>query len=205
MSCVSPSMRARTKPSACRSSSSVSYSPLRPRTTGASTWNRVPSGSSASRSTICWGVWRSSRTPCIGAVRHADAGIEQAEVVVDLGDRADGRSGVARRRLLVDGDRRRQALDEVDVGLVHLAQELAGVGRQRLDVAPLALGIDRVERQARLARARQPREDDQPVARQLDADVLQVVLPGAPDDERVERHQAEGIGGYGAMCTTTNW
>ena len=34
------------------------------------------------------------------------------------------------------------------------------------------------------------------VARQLDADVLQVVFTGAPHDERVERHQTEGIGGW---------
>src|SRR3712207_7006630 len=47
------------------------------------------------------------------------------------------------------------------VGLVHLAEELACVGRQRLDVAPLALGEDGVEGQARLARPGQPGEDDQ--------------------------------------------
>ena len=40
-----------------------------------------------------------------------------------------------------------EVLDEVDVGLVHLAEELLGVGRKRLDVAALPLGEDRVERQ----------------------------------------------------------
>ena len=119
------------------------------------------------------------RPPAVRAVRHADAGVEQAEVVVDLGDGADGRAGVARGRLLVDRDRRRQALDEVDVGLVHLAEELAGVGRERLDVAALALGVDGVEGERGLARAGQPGEDDQPVAGQLERDVLQVVLAGA--------------------------
>ena len=38
------------------------------------------------------------------AVCHAGSGVEQAQVVVDLRDRADGRARVARRRLLVDGD-----------------------------------------------------------------------------------------------------
>ena len=87
------------------------------------------------------------------AVRHADARVQQTQVVVDLGDGPDRRSGVARRRLLVDRDRRRQTLDEVDVGLVHLAEELARVRRERLHVAPLALGVDRVEGERRLARA----------------------------------------------------
>jgi len=42
-------------------------------------------------------------------------------------------------------DRRREALDDVDVGLLHLAQELAGVRGERLHVAALALGVDGVE------------------------------------------------------------
>src|SRR4029079_7427576 len=39
------------------------------------------------------------------AVGAAGAGVEQAEVVVDLGDRADGGARVLRCRLLVDADR----------------------------------------------------------------------------------------------------
>ncbi len=123
----------------------------------------------------------------LGAVRHADAGEEQAEVVVDLGDGAHGGARVLGRRLLVDRDGRRQALDEVDVGLVHLAQELPGVRRQGLHVAALALGVDGVERQRRLARPRQPGEDDELVSGQIDRDVTQVVLSGTADHEGV-RH-----------------
>ena len=84
----------------------------------------------------------------------ADAGEQQAHVVVDLGDRADGGAGVARCALLVDRDGRRQPLDQVDVRLFHLSKELARVGRQRLDVTSLPFGVDGVEGQGRLARAR---------------------------------------------------
>ena len=98
-------------------------------------------------------------------MRGARAGVQQAQVVVDLGDGADGRARVAVGGLLVDGHRGRQALDEVDVGFVHLAEELPGVRRQRLDVAALALGEDRVERQRRLAGPGQSGEDDERVAR----------------------------------------
>ena len=79
----------------------------------------------------------------------------------------------------------REALDEVDVGLVHLAQELAGVGRERLDVAALALGVDGVEGQGRLSRPRQAGEDDQPVPGQVEGDVAQIVLAGPANDETV--------------------
>ena len=123
--------------------------------------------------------------PADRAVGMADAGIQKAQVVVDLGDGPDGRAGVARGRLLVDGDGGRQALDEIDVGLVHLPQELAGVGRQRFDVAALALGIDRVEGQGGLARSRQAGEDDQAVPGQIEGDVSQVVLASAANDETV--------------------
>ena len=123
--------------------------------------------------------------PGLGVVGDADAGVEQAQVVVHLGDGAHGGPGVAGGALLVDGDGRRQALDEVDVGLVHLAQELAGVGRQRLHVAPLALGVDGVEGQRALPRPRQPREHDQPIPGQVQVDVPQVVLPSPGDDQTV--------------------
>jgi hypothetical protein len=125
--------------------------------------------------------------PTVRAVRQADPGVEEPEVVVDLGDRAHCRPRVLRRRLLVDRDRRREALDEVDVGLVHLAEELPGIRRQRFDVPALPLGVDRVERQRRLPRARQAGEDDQAVPGQLEVDVLEVVLASPPDRDDV-RH-----------------
>ena len=119
------------------------------------------------------------------AVRNAGPRVEQSQVVVDLGDRAHGGARVAGGRLLVDRDRGRQALDEVDVGLVHLAEELAGVGGQRLDVAALALGEDRVEGETGLPRARQTREHDERISRNLDRDVLEIVFSGAPDDQAI--------------------
>ena len=103
-----------------------------------------------------------------------DAGVEQPQVVVDLGDGADRRTRVAGGRLLVDGDGGRKALDEVHVGLVHLAQELAGVGREGFDIAALALGVDGVEGQGRFARAREAGEDDQLVPGQVEGDILRL-------------------------------
>src|SRR4029078_219783 len=125
-----------------------------------------------------------------GAVRAPDARIEQAQVVVDLGHRADGRARVPRRRLLVDRDRRPEPGDRIDFGLLNHLQELARVRGERLDVAALALGVDRVEGKAGLARAGEPGDADQLVSGQPDGDVLEVVLPGAVDYELVGRHVA---------------
>ena len=117
------------------------------------------------------------------AVRPADPRVQQPQVVVDLGDRADRRARVARGRLLVDRDRRREPVDRVDVGLLHHLQELARVRGERLDVTALPLGVDRVERERRLPRAGQARHAHERVPRDADGDVLQVVLAGAVDDE----------------------
>ena len=128
----------------------------------------------------------------LGTVRHADPRPEQTQVVVDLGHRADRRARVARGRLLVDRDRRREPLDRVDVGLLHQAEELARVGGERLDVAPLPLRVDRVEGQARLTGPGKAGDHDQRVARQLDVDVLEVVLtrPGNDDPLRSSHYDA---------------
>ena len=61
------------------------------------------------------------RLSALRAVGVAYAGVEQAQVVVDFRDCAYSRAGIAARRLLVDGNSRRQAFDIVDVGLVHLS------------------------------------------------------------------------------------
>ena len=89
---------------------------------------------------------------------------------------------------LVDGDGWRQALDLVDVRLLELAQELPGVGRQRLDVAPLALGVEGVEGETGLAGAGDTREHHELVARNLKVDVLEIVFPRAADDDGVVGH-----------------
>ena len=63
---VSPLTRAREKPWVWSWRKSSTYSPLRPRMTGASTWKRRPSSSDMILSTICCGVCRSMGAPQVG-------------------------------------------------------------------------------------------------------------------------------------------
>ncbi len=69
----------------------------------------------------------------------------------------------------------------LDVGLLHHLEELARVGAEALDVAALALGIDGVEGEAGLARARQAGDHRQALARDVDVDPLEIVLARAAD------------------------
>ncbi len=132
-------------------------------------------------------------------VGHADARPQQAHVVVDLGDGADGRARVLRGGLLLDRDGGRQAVDLVDVRLLHHLEELAGIGRQALDVAALAFGIDGVEGERGLAGTRQAGEYHQLVARNGDVDVLEIVLARAADRDRA------GIAGFFAGTFVMNF
>ena len=195
-----PSTRTRAKPCLARSSSRELYSPLRPRTTGRHDLEAGALGQLEHPVDDLLGGLARHGPPADRAVGMADAGIQKAQVVVDLGDGADGRARVAGGRLLVDGDGRRQALDEVDVGLVHLAQELAGVGREGLDVAALALGVDGVEGQGGLPRARQAGEDDQLVPGQVERDIAQIVLTSPANDETVGHLWRIPVG-----CVTSRW
>src|SRR5262249_29281531 len=104
-------------------------------------------------------------------------------MVRDLGHRADRRARVPANPLLLDRDRRREALDAVAVGLLHLLEELPRVGRQRLDVPPLALGVERVEGKRGLPGSRQAGDHGHPVARDPDVYVLEVVRAGSANDD----------------------
>ncbi len=85
------------------------------------------------------------------AIRGPHPGEEDPEIVVDLGGGGHGGAGVAGGAALLDGDGRREALDVLHVRLVHQFQELAGVGREALHVAALALGVEDVEGQGGFA------------------------------------------------------
>ena len=99
----------------CSSSKSSRNSPLRCTTSGARSVSFVPSGSARSSRAIC--LRRPARRPSRRSVAALLAGprVEDAQVVVDLGDRADGRARVRRRALLLDGDGRREAAQVLDL------------------------------------------------------------------------------------------
>jgi len=64
----------------------------------------------------------------------------------------------------------------IHIRLLHHVEELARISAQALHIAPLALRIDRIKGQRRLARARQTGDHHQLVTRNIHVDILQVVL-----------------------------
>ncbi|MPN03500.1 hypothetical protein SDC9_150730 [bioreactor metagenome] len=53
---------------------------------------------------------------------------KKAQEIIDFCDRTDCRTGIAVRRLLIDCNRRTQAIDAVHIRFVHLTQKLARIG-----------------------------------------------------------------------------
>ena len=119
------------------------------------------------------------------AVGNANPGVQQAQVVVDLSHGPDRGARVGAHALLVDGHRRTETLDLVDVGLFHLPQKLARIRAQTLHVAALPLREDRIESQRGLARAGQAGDDHQLVARDVHIHVLQIMFARAAHDNLI--------------------
>jgi hypothetical protein len=111
--------------------------------------------------------------------RTARARIEHAKQIGERRDAADRRARGRRAALLLQRHGRRQAVDLVDLRNGHLIEEAPGVWRDRLEIAALRLGVERAERERRFPRARNAREDDERLARNIDVDVLEIVLARA--------------------------
>ena len=93
--------------------------------------------------------------------------------------------GSAAHPLLVDDDRRGEPVEDVDVRARHRRHEALHERAVRLVDQPLRLGGDRAEHERALARARHAREHREPSLRDLEADVLEVVHPGAVHPDQV--------------------
>src|SRR5690606_3128417 len=118
-----------------------------------------------------------------GRIRSADPGKEQPEMIVDFRLRADRRARIARCGLLLDGDGGSESGDEIGIRLVHPLEELPGIRAEALDVAALPFRINGIEGQRRFPGAGGARDDDQPISRKIEVDVLEVVLASASNDD----------------------
>ncbi len=120
---------------------------------------------------------------------------QQLQVIVELGHRAHGGARVADGIGLVDGDGRRHPLHTVHGRLVHAVQELARIGREGLDIAALAFGIQGIEHQAGLARAAGPRDHGQLAGTDVEIQVLEIVLACAANSNQTVRHGCSVVSG----------
>ena len=120
-----------------------------------------------------------------GDPRLADAAEQDPQHYVGVRRCADRRADIPAHPLLVDDDRGGQPAQHIDFGPIQRRHEAPHEGRIGLVDQPLGLRRDGAEDQRRLARTRDTGEDGQPPLGDLDADVLEVVDPGALDADLV--------------------
>ena len=112
------------------------------------------------------------------------AGIKHAQEVGQGRDTAHGGARGRRAALLLQRDGRRQAIDVVHIGDGHLMEQSPRIGRHRLEISPLRLGIKGSEGERRLSGTGDARKHHQGVARNVEIDILEIVLAGPADADK---------------------
>src|SRR3990172_6528520 len=128
---------------------------------------------------------RANLPAALDAMLLADLGVEQTEIMKDLSDRRHRRVSSALAQPLFDGDGGWNAGEQINVGPRHDLEKLARISGQAVGVAPLPPGPNDIEGERRFAGAAQAGDHHEAVARDVEADVLEVMLLGADDHDRV--------------------
>src|SRR5216684_39497 len=129
--------------------------------------------------------------PAFRAVGMADTRVQQSHIIINLGHGPNRRARIMRGSLLVNGDGGRESVDMVDIRLLHFIEELACIGRERLDIAALSFREDGVESQAALARTREAGDHHQPVARYGYINIFEIMFASTTNYNFVLRHTVE--------------
>src|SRR5216117_3302919 len=124
-------------------------------------------------------------------MRLTDSRKQDPQIIVDFSGGRDCRSWIGAGAALLDGNGRRQSLDEIHVWLFHLIEELPRISGETLDIPTLPLGIKSVESQRGFPRATETGDDDQLLPWNLHIEVLQIVLTGTADFDNLRRHSDE--------------
>ena len=155
---------------------------------------------------------RLDRHVAAGAELGAELDVEQAQEVVKLGQGGHRALRPAAAGALLDSHRGRDAEDRVDVGTRRRLHELARIGVEGFEIAPLPLREQDVEREGTLAAAGHAGDDGELPARDVHVHALQVVLAGvvnadgalgarsrgpacgdATEERRAARREARGV------------
>ena len=126
------------------------------------------------------------------AVLGAELHIEQAQEMVELGERGDRALAAAAAGALLDRDGGRNAENRVHVGLRRRLHELARVGVQGFEVASLPFREQDIERQRGLAGAGDAGDHRELLPRDLDIDRLEVVFAGVVDGDVISSASCHG-------------
>src|SRR5437764_9642886 len=117
---------------------------------------------------------------------------QQPKKMINFGHRCDGRFAAAARHPLFNRHSRRQSADQIDIGLFELLDELPCIRRHAVEKTALSFCEQNIKRERRFAGAAQTGDHYELLARDLDIDVFEIVLPRTVDvDSTVPAYRAE--------------
>jgi len=99
-------------------------------------------------------------------------------------DRPHRRACRRRTSLLLQGHRRREPVDFIHRRYTHLMKQSPRIRRNRLQIPPLRLRIQRPKSQRGFPRPRHPRENDHGIPGNIHIDILKIVLASAPNPDK---------------------
>src|SRR5258705_193596 len=123
-------------------------------------------------------------------LQNLDLDIRTGELTVVTGPSGSGKSSLVFDTLYAEGQRR-----YVETFSAYARQFLDRIGREGLDIAALAFGIQGVEHQAGLARAAGPRDHGQLAGTDVEIQVLEIVLACAANSNQTVRHGCSVVSG----------
>src|SRR5262249_2278556 len=106
---------------------------------------------------------------------------QQSEEMVNFRHRRDGRFAAAARHPLFNRHARRQSADQIDIGFLELLDELPSIRRHAVEKTALPFSKQDVEGESRFAGAAQTSNYYELLTRDLDIDVLEIVLTRSVD------------------------
>jgi hypothetical protein len=131
----------------------------------------------------CLKVLRRDRHGAAWTELRPEFDVEQAQEMMDFGERRDRTLAAPSTRSLLNGDRGRDSENMIDVGPGRGLDELARVRVQALQVAALALAEHNIEGQGAFTRARRARDHREGPALDIDVDIFEVVLSRSVDHD----------------------
>ncbi len=121
----------------------------------------------------------------VRAVLSAEFDEQQAQEVMDFGQRGDGAFAPAAAGALLDRDGRRNTGDGVDLGPRRWLHELARIGVERLEIAPLTFIEQNIEGDGAFAGAGHAGDHREALARDAQLDAFEVVFAGVVNTDGV--------------------
>ena len=107
--------------------------------------------------------------------RNGFAGKQCRKVRFEVGHGGDGRAGTFDGGATVDGNAGRDGIQLIDGWSFEALEELSRVGAEAFDETPLALGIEGIEGERRLARAGDTDDADELPGGEVEVDALEIV------------------------------